>query len=88
MNARRLVWIAYALASVLVGVGAGQWFFGVFDQVVPPAVTTSFNRSAAHGYFLIHGVVLGVVIGLWGVVAFWLARVAGNKNPTTGKPAK
>lgn len=88
MNSRRLLWIVYALASVAFGVAAGQWFFRLFDHVVPPAVTTSFNRAAAHGYFLMNGALLGIVIALWGMAAFWIARVIGNKTPSTGKQAK
>ena len=88
MNTRRLLWVIYALASVLVGVAAGQWFFRLFDHVVPPAVTTSFNRAAAHGYFLMNGALLGVVIALWGALAFWLARVIGAKGPGPGPSAK
>jgi hypothetical protein len=73
---------------VLVGVAAGQWFFRLFDHVVPPAVTTSFNRAAAHGYFLMNGALLGVVIALWGALAFWLARMIGAKNAAPGQPGK
>jgi hypothetical protein len=87
VNTRRLILIAYALASVLIGVAAGQRFFRLFDQVVPQAVTTTFNRAAAHGYFLMNGALLGVVIALWGLVAYWLARMTGDKNPSAGKPA-
>ena len=80
MTARRLIWVVYIVASVLMGIGAGQWFFRLFDHVVPPAVTTSFNRAAAHGYFLLNGAILGVVIALWGVLAFSVARMTGDKG--------
>ncbi len=88
MSSRRLAWIVYALASVLAGVAAGQWFFRLFDQVVPPAVTTSFNRAAAHGYFLMNGAILGVVMALWGVLAFWVARATRDKSPKPGQLGK
>jgi uncharacterized membrane protein len=88
VNARRLLWTVYAVASVLMGLGAGQWFFRIFDQVVPPAVTTSFNRTTAHGYFLLNGALLGVVIALWGALAFWLARLIGAKGADPGLGAK
>jgi len=80
MTTRRLIWIVYFAASVLVGVGAGHWFFRLFDQVVPPAVITSFNRTTAHGFFLMNGAGLGVVMALWGGVAFWVARMTGDKT--------
>ena len=88
MSTRRIVWVVYALASVLVGVAAGQWFFRLFDHVVPPAVTTSFNRAAAHGYFLMNGALLGGVIALWGAVAFWIARKTGEGGGTRGTPPR
>jgi hypothetical protein len=88
MNARRLLVIAYLLASVLLGVAAGQWFFRLFDHVVPPAVTTSFNRAAAHGYFLLNGCLLGVVIAVWGAVAYWVARVTGGTGASPRPAAK
>ena len=88
MISRRLLWIVYALASVVVGVAAGHWFFRIFDKVVPPAVTTSFNRTAAHGYFLMHGAMLGVVMALWGVLGSWVVRVARDKSPAPGRPTK
>ena len=88
MNARRLAWIAYAAVSVLAGVGAGHWFFRLFDQVVPPAVMTSFNRATAYGYFLMNGAFLGVGMALWGVLAFWIARMTGSTPGTSTTPAK
>jgi ABC-type enterochelin transport system permease subunit len=88
MNTRRLIWIVYIAVSVLVGVGAGHWFFGLFVQVVPPAVMTSFNRTTAHGYFLMNGAVLGVVMALWGVLAFWVARITGGKTSAPAQTSK
>lgn len=89
MNPRRLALIAYAAVSVLAGIGAGHWFFGLFDQVVPPAVMTSFNRTTAHGYFLMNGAFLGVVMALWGGVAFWIARLtAARPGPAASQPPK
>ena len=88
MTARQLLWIVYVVVSILIGVGAGQWFFRIFDHVVPPAVTTSFNRTTAHGYFLLNGALLGLVIGLWGLVAFWVARITRDKRAAPGEPAK
>jgi hypothetical protein len=88
VNARRLFWVAYVLASVLLGVAAGQWFFSLFDRVVPPAVMTSFNRATAHGFFLMNGALLGFVVALWGLLAFWVARITGGKAPAPGPSAK
>jgi hypothetical protein len=86
MTAKRALWIAYLLASVLLGVGAGQWFFRLFDQVVPPAVVTSFNRVTAHGYFLTNGAFLGVVIALWGVLGYAMGRMTGRTKAAPSPP--
>jgi hypothetical protein len=88
VTARRLIWVVYVVASICVGVAAGQWFFRLFDHVVPPAVTTSFNRAAAHGYFLMNGALLGVVMALWGMLAFWVARLTGDKGAAPGQASK
>lgn len=86
MTAKRILWIAYLVASVLLGVGAGQWFFRLFDQVVPPAVVTSFNRVTAHGYFLTNGAFLGIVIALWGALGFAIGRMQGRSKPAPSGP--
>jgi hypothetical protein len=86
MTAKRILWICYLVASVLLGVGAGQWFFRLFDQVVPPAVVTSFNRVTAHGYFLTNGAFLGVVIALWGALGYVIGRMQGRSSPAPAPP--
>ena len=73
MSRGRISILLYLILSTLLGIGAGEWFFRMFDQFVPAAVTTNFNRTAAHGYFLLNGAALGIVIFLWGIAAVFLA---------------
>jgi hypothetical protein len=66
--------IALLVLSVALGVVTGNVFFGLFDQTVPPAVLTSFNKATAHAAFLTYGAVAGVVIFLWALLA-----IAGSR---------
>jgi hypothetical protein len=59
-------------ASEAVGLALGQWFFGIYTQTVPPAVVTSFNVNAAHGYFLLNGALAGLLFFIWGLLVMWL----------------
>ncbi|MBZ5640049.1 MAG: hypothetical protein LAO51_14980 [Acidobacteriia bacterium] len=72
---RRLIGIVLSAAgSVVLGVIAAQWFFGLYDRTVPPAVLTAFNKGAAHGAFIAYGLGLGIAIFAWTLLAVWLAR--------------
>ncbi len=82
---RRLIGIVLAaVGSIALGVVAGQWFFGLFDKTVPPAVITDFNRGTAHGFFITYGLGFGVVIFAWTLLAVALARFfPGTPKPPT-----
>lgn len=79
MTRGRVGILVYLVVSVLLGLGAGEWFFRLFDQVVPKAVSTDFNRAAARGYFLFNGALLGVGMCIWGLLAVLLAPVMREK---------
>ena len=82
----RRVWgILVLLAlSILLGVLAGEFFFRIWVKTVPTAVTTSFNTASAHGYYLMNGVVVGVVFFLWGLLSPVIALMFRKK----AEPAK
>ncbi|MFN8178019.1 MAG: hypothetical protein U0167_08825 [bacterium] len=67
--------IALLVASVALGVAIGNVFFGLFDQTVPPAVLTSFNKATAHAAFLTYGAGAGVVLFLWSLLAIAASRM-------------
>lgn len=74
--------IALLAASLVLGVGVGQVFFGLFHQTVPPAVLTAFNRTTAHGAFLLYGAGTGVVIFVWSLLAISGARLLSKSRRT------
>lgn len=69
MKGRILGAIILLLGSIALGVLAGDHFFDVFKETVPPAVLTSFTSATAHSWFLIRGAFLGGVIFLWTLAA-------------------
>ena len=84
---KRLIGIVLAAAgSVVLGYLAGQRFFSLFDRTVPPAVITDFNRATAHGFFITYGLILGVVIFAWTVLAVVLARYFPGVPKPPGAP--
>lgn len=59
--------------SEVFGLLAANWFFGLYDRTVPPAMVTAFNRSTAHGAFLFQGLILGLIIAIWSLAVLLLA---------------
>ena len=62
------------VVSEVAGVLVGNWFFGIFDKTVPPAMATDFNRAAARAYFLIRGALFGFILFLWSLAVLLVAR--------------
>jgi uncharacterized membrane protein len=88
MSKRLIGIVLAAVGSVVLGIVAAQWFFGLYDRTVPPAVLTSFNKGAAHGAFVAYGLGLGIAIFAWTLLAVGLARFFGAadaKRCVTGK---
>ena len=60
------------IVSLVLGILAADRFFILFISAVPPMAMTSFNKGSAHVAFLGYGVVLGLVIFLWSLIAMKL----------------
>lgn len=75
MKNRRLVGVIVLLV-VCEGIGLvmGNSFFGLFNQTVPPAVLTGFNKATAHAAFITYGLGAGVVLFLVSLGAVAAAR--------------
>jgi hypothetical protein len=84
----RRVWGILVLfgLSMLLGVGAGEFFFGIWQKTVPPAMTTSFNTGSAHAAFLGSGAVVGVVFFLWGLLSPVIALMFRPKKVEPARP--
>lgn len=72
--------------SMLLGVGAGEFFFGIWQKTVPPAMTTSFNSASAHAAYLGSGAVVGVVFFLWGMVSPLISMMFKQKKAEPARP--
>ena len=72
---RRLVGIILlAVGSLLLGYLGGSYAFRLFDKTVPPAVITDLVRGTAHAAYISLGVVFGIVIFAWTLLAVVASR--------------
>ncbi len=79
---RRTVGILLLLgASVALGIAIGERFYHLFQTTVPPMALSGFSRSTAHGAFLTYGLVLGVVMCAWSLLAVLLSGFFRNTEP-------
>jgi hypothetical protein len=69
------------LGSLVLGVLAGQLFFGIFNKTVPPAVLTSFNKGTAHAYFIVGGIVLGLAMFVWSLLVAGMMAATRKREP-------
>jgi hypothetical protein len=69
---------------MVLGLAAGEFFFKIWRETVPPAMTTTFNTGSAHAAYWGSGAVVGVVFFLWGLVAPLIATMFRPKK--TAKP--
>ena len=79
---RRTVGILVLLgASVALGIAIGERFFRLFVHTVPPMAMSGFSQSAAHGAYLTYGLLLGVLMCAWSLLAVLLSRFFRNAEP-------
>ena len=74
MSKRTIGLVLSLLVSVVIGICAGQNFFRIFDKTVPAGSMTDLVRTGTHTAYLVSGIVLGVVIFGWTIVATWMSR--------------
>jgi hypothetical protein len=74
MSKRMIGLVLSLIVSVVIGILAGQNFFRIFDKTVPAGSMTELVRTGTHTAYLISGIVLGVVIFGWTIVAAWMAK--------------
>jgi hypothetical protein len=60
--------------SLLFGFLSGRSFFQLFLQNLPPLALSSFSTTAAHAAFLTYGIILGLLLFAWSVLAVVLSR--------------
>jgi hypothetical protein len=74
MNRKLAGLVLLLLGSEILGIVASRYASRIFDSSIPPSGIADLGRAAAHGTFFGYGVVLGLAIFAWALVAVWLAR--------------
>jgi len=74
MSKRVIGLVLSLIGSLVIGVLAAQRFYGLFDKTVPAGSMTELVRAGTHTAYLVGGLVFGVVIFAWTVLAAWLSR--------------
>ena len=62
------------VGSLLIGWKAGGWGYGLFIKTVPAGSITDLVRTGTKGAYVTSGLVLGLVIFAWSVLAAWASR--------------
>jgi hypothetical protein len=92
MSKRMIGLVLSLIVSVVIGIGAGQNFFRIFDKTVPAGSMTELVRTGTHTAYLISGIVLGMVIFGWTIVASWMSRffpaAASTGSTSSGSPTR
>jgi len=60
--------------SEVLGMLLGHWFYTLFIKTVPPVALSSFNAGAAHVAFILYGLLAGLALCLWALLAIFLNR--------------
>jgi hypothetical protein len=69
-------WIGIGLlfvGSEIIGYFAGSAFYRLFLKSVPPMSQSALSAGAAHGMFILYGLILGLVMTVWTLVAVGLS---------------
>ena len=74
MSKRMIGLVLSLVVSVGIGLLAGQKFYAIFANTVPPGCVSNALLVTAHGAYIGLGAILGVVIFAWTVAAAWLAK--------------
>jgi len=76
MTPRKITLIVLLLLGAeAIGLVAGDMFYRLCLQLVPPAFLTGFNRGAARVAFTTYGAILGVVVFAWSLTILGLGRI-------------
>lgn len=86
MSRETLGVILLLVVSLVLGVIAGQVFFGLFLSTVPPVAMSTLNRSAASVVFLLYGAAAGGVIFLWALLAAVTAPLFRSRKRDSAGP--
>ena len=82
---RRMIGIILLLGgSEILGILGGEYFFRLFLKTVPPIGLSAFNISTAHGAFIVYGLVAGLAIFAWALIAALISPLFAGKRLGSG----
>jgi len=84
MKSKLIGAIVLLAVSEVFGVFLGLWFFRVFNQTVPPAVLTSFNKATAQGMYVTTGLGAGFLIFVWTLLAIGASNALRARGDRAG----
>ena len=80
MTRRQWGLLLLLLGSLGIGVVMGEMFHRVFLANIPPAMMSQFNQATARITHIMYGLIAGVVMFVWAVLAAGLAPLFGSKS--------
>ena len=74
MSRKSIGLLILLVASELLGLLLGQWFYSLFIKTLPPLALSSFNQGTAHVAFLVYGSIAGVAVFFLALLSAMLSR--------------
>ena len=71
--------ILLLIGSLALGVAMGMMFHHVFMANIPPAMLSTFNKATAQITHILYGLLAGVAIFLWAILAASLAPLFSSR---------
>ena len=80
MSKKPVVILGLLVLSLVVGVLAGNWFYGLYERSIPEALKATTSMQGTRIVFWMNGLGLGVVTFLVALVALLVGRYAPKRD--------
>lgn len=80
MNRRSLGIVLLLVGSIVLGLIAGQFNWLLFRKAIPPTMVSELNLVTARGAAVTYGLLTGVALFVWGLVAALVSPVFRRKS--------
>ncbi len=74
MSRTAIVILGLLVASLVIGLLLGNWFYGLYERSIPPALKATVSMQGTRLVFWIHGLGAGVVLFAVAGIALGLGR--------------
>jgi len=86
MSRKPVVFLGLPLVSLVLGVIAGQWFYGLYERSIPEALKATTSMQGTRIVFWLHGLGLGVVMAILALIGVALGRFVSGPT-ASGRPS-